>query len=121
MAPRHVVAAPFFDLSVASDEHGSVRVEPRGELDLASAGRLEACLDELSSSGKTVIVDLRGLTFMDSTGVRLLLQTADAARRDGWALRMVPPAGGEALMTLQETGVDALLPLEAQAPPGAGA
>lgn len=45
-----------------------------GELDLASAPQLEAELDRLWSSGAEVVgVDLRGVEFMDSTGLRVLL------------------------------------------------
>ena len=106
--------APIFDFSVDDDGHGNALVSARGELDIGNAEQLEKSLAELAGRHATVLLDLRELTFMDSTGVRVLLQTAEDARRDGWTLRMRAPADGEALMTLQETGVLALLPLEDQ-------
>jgi anti-sigma B factor antagonist len=46
----------------------------RGELDIASAGRLEATLLEVCADGTTgITLDLSGLTFMDSTGLSAVL------------------------------------------------
>jgi anti-anti-sigma factor len=58
-----------------------------------------------------VTVDMRGLTFMDSTGVRTLLQATEDAGRSGIDLRFLLPESGGARLTLDETGVEALLPL----------
>ena len=50
-------------------------VEPSGEIDLATAPELEACLDALFESGtRRIIIDLRDVTFIDSTGLRALLR-----------------------------------------------
>jgi anti-sigma B factor antagonist/stage II sporulation protein AA (anti-sigma F factor antagonist) len=103
------VAGLQFDLNVERDDGGVVRVVVRGELDLATAGRLEAALAE--PPGSTVLVDLRGLTFMDSTGVRTLLQATEDCRRDGRALSFLVPASGDARLTMAETGIEALLPV----------
>jgi anti-anti-sigma factor len=94
-----------FDLSVTRDEGGGTRLTLRGELDLGSAAELEQALAE---AGGDVLLDLRGLTFMDSTGVRVLLETAE---RLGPGLRIVPPASGEAHVTIEQTGIAPLLPL----------
>ena len=94
-----------FDLTVAPDPQGGRRLILRGELDLATAERLEAAL---SDAGTPVVLDLKRLTFMDSTGVRVLLE---AAERAGGGLRIIPPANGDARVTIEETGIAALLPL----------
>ena len=94
-----------FDLNVARDESGATRVVLRGELDLATAPRLEQAL---ADAGADVLLDLRGLTFMDSTGVRLLLEAAESHRP---GLRIIAPADGEVRMTIEETGIAPLLPL----------
>ncbi len=96
-----------FDLTVKPDPQGGRRLTLRGELDLATAGRLEAALAE---AGGPVVLDLTGLTFMDSTGVRMLLEAAEG---DNGELRIVPPVGGDARVTIEETGIAALLPLGA--------
>lgn len=112
------MASRLLDLLLERDDQGSVRVRLRGELDLSGAGRLEESLDRLAADGRPVVLDLRELTFMDSTGLRVLLQAAERARDDSWDLRMLAPAGGEALMTIEETGAAALLPIERM--PGEG-
>ncbi len=96
-----------FDLTVARDAQGTCRLTLRGELDLGTAERLERALAE---AGEDVLLDLRGLTFMDSTGVRVLLE---AAERGPTGLRMIAPGSGEARMTIEQTGIAPLLPLVA--------
>ena len=44
------------------------------------------------------MVDLRGLGFVDSSGLRLFIVLADRAREEGWALVLVPP--GEAVLAV---------------------
>jgi len=55
-----------------------------GELDMLGAETVQATLDELHAAGwDHVVLDLRALTFIDSTGLSLLLRADRAARRDG--------------------------------------
>ena len=54
-------------------ERVAVRVVPVGELDLATSPQLERQLHELRSSGfGRVVLDLRQLTFIDSSGIRVV-------------------------------------------------
>jgi anti-sigma B factor antagonist len=72
-----------------------VRVAPVGDIDLATVGGLRARIEELLSSGFTrVTLDLQGVTFMDSTGLRLVLELVQASRDDQWELSVteVPSA-----------------------------
>jgi anti-anti-sigma factor len=101
------VADLDFDLNVTHDEQGRCRLTLRGELDLATAGRLQQALAE---GGDDVLLDLRGLTFMDSTGVRALLE---AAENGAPGLRIIAPETGEVRVTIEETGIAPLLPLVA--------
>jgi anti-sigma B factor antagonist len=76
-------------------ERGGVRVLAAGSLDMATAPVLEAQLAQLREAGfRRLIVDLRGLEFMDSSGLRLLLTWDAEARQDGFAIEFVkgPPA-----------------------------
>jgi anti-anti-sigma factor len=86
-------------------EDASVLLEVAGELDLATAAAVEEHLEAASGDGtRAVVVDLRGVTFMDSSGLRMLLKADVAARRDGWRLSLVP--GPEPVMRVFElTGV----------------
>ena len=68
----------------------SVRVAPVGELDLATVDKLRAEVDRLRESGFTnLVLDLRGLRFLDSTGLRLVLELDAAATADGQELKII--------------------------------
>jgi anti-sigma B factor antagonist len=55
-------------------ERGRVLVSAAGELDLVAAPALEREIAELLDRGFThVVVDLREVTFLDSTGIRVVL------------------------------------------------
>jgi anti-anti-sigma factor len=59
---------------------GGVRITPRGELDVATQGELRAVLERHAAGAMTL--DLGELAFLDTSGLRLILETAEAARRD---------------------------------------
>jgi anti-anti-sigma factor len=61
-----------------------------GELDLAGAATLEAELEPLDAAA--LVVDLRGLTFMDSSGLRILVVHAQRAQDRGRRFALVPGA-----------------------------
>ena len=71
----------------------SVVVTVNGEVDLATAPELEACvLRALEGAPSSVVLDLGGLTFIDSSGLRTLVSASRAAATHGatLALRNVP-------------------------------
>jgi anti-sigma B factor antagonist len=79
-----------FAVTVVPDR-GSVAVIPEGDLDLATADRLAGEVRELRGAGfEDVVLDLRRLDFMDSTGLHLLLGLRSDARRSGQTLTLVP-------------------------------
>ena len=58
----------------------SVRVAPVGELDIATVDKLQAEVARLLETGfEKIVLDLRGVRFLDSTGLRLVLEL-DARR-----------------------------------------
>ena len=70
-----------FDLETSRDGE-LVRLSLFGELDIAAAPRVDETLAQLEGEGPTrVVLDLRGLTFLDSTGLRSIL-SADARARE---------------------------------------
>jgi anti-sigma B factor antagonist len=82
---------PSFELGV-DDEDGRVSFIPRGELDLATAPEVEEkLLAAVRSADRTVVLDLRELTFMDSTGVRTIVAAHKAADESGAELRVIRP------------------------------
>ncbi len=60
------------------------RVRLRGELDIATGVPVAKRLAVLRERGESVLLDLDGLTFIDLSGVRLVLAAAEESRRDGW-------------------------------------
>jgi anti-anti-sigma factor len=88
---------PSFEAEV--HERGGVAVVAvRGEVDLLTAPRLEAVVDEaIADHGvpRPLLVDLEECTFMDSTGLAILLRAQDRLGERGLAVAC-PPAGGPA-------------------------
>jgi len=108
-----VLAEPEVDESLICEvvpERDAVRVRPVGSLDLATEPILEARLAELRQAGcRELILDLRGLVFMDSTGLRLVLRWNAASRADGFGVSFV--AGAPGIQRVFElTGTTALVP-----------
>jgi anti-sigma B factor antagonist len=86
--PPDFVPKPFH--CDVAQSGATVRLSPRGELDMSSVPILEAKLREaLESGGRRLVVDLRGLEFMDSTGLTLLTRWGREAERDGYDLALV--------------------------------
>ena len=91
-------------------DRASVRVRPVGELDLATVPIVDAQLSELVAAGFTsLVLDLRELRFLDSTGLRLLLTWHKKARAEGVDLRVIPgPAPVQRV--IEVAGVAHILP-----------
>jgi anti-anti-sigma factor len=77
-------------------------VVPRGELDIATAPELEQVVSPPVDAGGAVVIDLRELTFMDSTGVRLLVAAHARAGETGATLSVVAPEEGTAVARVLE-------------------
>jgi anti-sigma B factor antagonist len=80
---------PIF--SVRSDRrNGVARVALQGELDLSTAPELDDHLSSLEQAGlKALILDLRDIAFIDSTGLRALIRAWEGAQNDGGRLALV--------------------------------
>jgi len=78
-----MMLAEMSRLTYQSDEtDGTVKLVLSGEFDLSSASLIEDVLKEIEAQHPPVLLlDLRELTFMDSTGLRVMV-SADARARD---------------------------------------
>ncbi len=77
----------------------------RGEVDLATAPQLERDIGEHVREGCKLCLDLTGVGFMDSTGLRVLIGALKSVEEAGGELRIVPGDGAVAkLLTI--TGLD---------------
>src|SRR5436190_20895729 len=71
-----------------------VFVSVQGEVDLATTPELEVALERaLEAPGRRLVIDLRGVTFLDSTGLALMLRQERKARAGGGRVIVVkgPP------------------------------
>jgi anti-sigma B factor antagonist len=77
------------ELSVTFDETVYL-IEPRGELDLATAPELEEELERAErSSADEIVVDLSGLESIDSSGIWVLIRAARRSGMSGDRLRLL--------------------------------
>ena len=88
------VNMPFrVDLTVPSVGHATV--DPRGELDLFTAPRLqEALLEGIEHGARRVVVDLSAVTFIDSTALGVLIGVGKRLLRARGSLGIICPQGG---------------------------
>jgi anti-sigma B factor antagonist len=74
-----------------SRENGHAVVSPRGELDMATVGAVDMELNQLRSAGVTrIVLDLGGLTFLDSSGLHLITRWVNEASKDGFVFELEP-------------------------------
>ncbi|MEV4175693.1 STAS domain-containing protein [Nonomuraea sp. NPDC049709] len=67
---------------------GGVVISVAGELDATNADPLETYIDRMRHPGQPVVLDLGGFTFMDSTGLQVLLRVHSKVRNQGSALHL---------------------------------
>ncbi|HJT37870.1 MAG TPA: STAS domain-containing protein [Actinomycetota bacterium] len=104
-------AHDWADVRVENRPEGVACLAVVGEADIADVPRIRKAIDSAFCSGPSaLIVDLRGVTFMGSEGLRLLLETQLCARRRRTDLRIhVAPGPAYRVMTI--TGCASRLPL----------
>lgn len=74
----------------AQRESGAPTLALRGELDIAEASRVDRELRLLDQDRPDrIILDLRDLSFMDSSGLRLILSTYQRLAADGRRLQLI--------------------------------
>jgi anti-sigma B factor antagonist len=101
-----------FTVDVA-ERDGRLVVRPEGELDLATAPELEQVVMPALQDGRPVLLDLRGLEFLDSSGVRSIVEAHAAAGEGGTSFAVVHPgADSPVWRVLEISGVDRALAVE---------
>ena len=98
-----------FEVESASEAQGA-RLKLSGELDIATVPRVEdAVAATLKGGVDTLTIDLSGLSFVDSSGLRMLIVLDQRAASEGWQLRLIRP-GRQALTVFRISGVEENLP-----------
>ncbi len=76
-------AADLFEMTERRD-NGATVITLSGELDFGTVAQVQQRLAELRDARTPVVLDLDALTFMDSTGIRLVLTACEDARGGDW-------------------------------------
>jgi anti-sigma B factor antagonist len=84
-----------------------------GELDLATGPALRAALQEID--GHDIVLDCSGLTFIDCSGLRVLIEAHHRCATDGLSLTVQAPSGCLTRL-LELIGLDGWLSIDAASP-----
>lgn len=88
--------------------HGIGVLATVGELDLSTTTILRHALDQAASTHPRIVVDLHELTFIDSTGMNVLIATYQSLTQAGGWLRLAAPTD-TVLRTLQLIGLPTVI------------
>jgi anti-anti-sigma factor len=96
---------------VINDAGSTATVKLTGRLDISGAERIDLPLATLSGSKNRLLIDMAGVTFIASIGLRHLVTAAKAVRRRGGDLLLRNPtvAVAEVIMA---SGLTQFLPIE---------
>lgn len=104
------MSSPPEDFTIRESRSDDVAVLAlRGDLDLASADSVTARLHRHRDAGQPVILDLDALEFIDSSGLRVILQAVEDSRREGWSFR-VTEGSAPVRRLLEAAGLTGRLP-----------
>jgi stage II sporulation protein AA (anti-sigma F factor antagonist) len=96
-------------------------VSVQGDIDLTAFGAVESALDAARRGATVLVLDLRAVGFMDTSGLRLVISEQQRAVADGYRF-LVVPGSGQVRRLFEIAGFPAGHPLFADAPaePGRG-
>jgi anti-sigma B factor antagonist len=102
---------PPFSIALAAAADGSVRVEVTGELDLSTSPQLGEALGREFDAGRSVVLDLSDVTFIDSTGLNVLVAALRSCEQNGCRLELEPDLPAQVSRVFEITGLDTVLPI----------
>ena len=98
------------ELSATKSADG-LRLDVKGEVDIVGIEELREQLPPETTSGQDVLLDLSGVTLLDSTGLAGLLALARDVHQGGGTLHTITPHGSEGRLVIDMAGVGELLGL----------
>jgi len=104
---------PSFDVSIVGVDDDCVVVF-RGELDMTATDELWTCIELARRSGRPLTMDLAETTFMDSSGINLLLNAYRAHGQIAEAVTLRSPSDA-VRTTLAMAGIGGLFRIDGQA------
>lgn len=110
-AGADLTSPPPFAISLTPAGDQSVRLEIRGELDLSTAPQLDDALRHELGGGRSVIVDLSQVTFIDSTALNTLIGALRLCESNGCSLAVSPSLPPQVTRVFEVTGLDGVFPI----------
>ncbi len=79
-----------FTITEVTRYDGVAVVAVSGELDIATAPQLDDTLNRLAARERSIVVDLAEVSFLESTGLAVLLRASRKATSGGWSFALAP-------------------------------
>jgi anti-sigma B factor antagonist len=98
------------EMSVEELSGGATLVVLRGKLDVAGASSIELKFSATAGARKAVVVDLSGVSFVASMGMRLLLLVGKTMAARGGKMALLSPVPDVASV-LRTAGIDTVIPI----------
>lgn len=97
------------EIAFDTQNSGVMVARPVGRLDLLSAAETKARLSATAAGGHPrIVIDLAGVSFIDSTGLGALIGALKSARQHGGDLRLARPTD-QAKLLLSLTALDRVM------------
>lgn len=100
------------EMSVREVERGATLIVLRGRLDREAASAMEHQFNDLAASQKSLIVDLSGVSYIASMGMRMFLLIGKALAAEGGRIALMAPSPDVAGV-LKTAGIPAAIPVRA--------
>jgi anti-anti-sigma factor len=103
---------------IADERDGTqLSVAVAGELDLGTVGLLKERIDAALKADLTDLdLDLRKLDFIDSSGLRFVIELNMRSQQEAWRLTLHAPENDAAMLVFRITGMDSALPFDGSGP-----
>ena len=88
---------------------GGVVVAAAGEIDMSTSPQLRAALRDPGSAAPAVVLDLREVTFMDSSGLGVIVGQQKRAREEGYRFSVAVAGAPEVRRILELSGLVGVL------------
>jgi anti-sigma B factor antagonist len=98
------------EMNVEELQGGPTLVVLRGRLDVAGASAIELKFNATASGRKALVVDLSGVSFVASMGMRLLLLVGKTMAARGGKMALLSPLP-EVASVLHTAGIDTVIPV----------
>jgi anti-sigma B factor antagonist len=100
-----------FGFAIRTLNSGRPCIVVEGELDLSNADELTDALRRELSAGHLVLLDLSGVTFIDSTGLAAIINALNSTRESRAELELCSDLRPQPRRLMELTGVLSVLPL----------